>query len=174
MLFRSCLPKDVRAMLYRAKELDLELPVLEAILPSNELHIERAIDLVLSTGKRRVAVLGLSFKADTDDLRESPMLELVKRLLGEGCQVRIYDPQVELSTIVGANKQFVEEQIPHIGALIVSSLGAALQDSDVVVVSREAREFKELRDLLRPDHTVIQLARSGDLEGTPARRIVLC
>ena len=88
--------------------------------------------------------------------------------------MRIYDPQVELSTIVGANKQFVEEQIPHIGALIVSSLGAALEDADVVVVSREAREFKELRDLLRPDHTVIQLARSGDLEGTPARRIVLC
>jgi GDP-mannose 6-dehydrogenase len=170
----SCLPKDLRAILYRAKETDLELPVLEAILPSNQLHVERAIDLVLSTGKKRVGVLGLSFKPDTDDLRQSPTIELVKRLLGEGCQVKIYDPQVELSAIVGANRQFIEETIPHIGALLLSSLQAVAQQSEVIVVSRDAREFQQLPELLRPEHTVIQLFRSRNLDGTRARQIRLC
>jgi GDP-mannose 6-dehydrogenase len=170
----SCLPKDIRAILYRAKELDLKLPLLEGILPSNQLHIQRGLDLILSTGKKRIGVLGLSFKANTDDLRESPMIELVKALLGEGCQVKIYDAQVELSAIMGANRQFVEATIPHIGALLHPSLEAVVADSEVIVLGRDAREFKQIRSLLRPDHIVVQLNRSPNLDGVPARRLGIC
>jgi len=170
----SCLPKDIRAILYRAKELDLRLPLLEALLPSNQLHIARGLDLILGTGKKRIGILGLSFKPETDDLRESPMVELVKALLGEGCQVRIYDAKVELSAIVGANRQYIEETIPHIGALLQSSLQAVVADSEVIVIGRDAREFKELRELLRPDQIVIALNRSRHLDGIPARQVGIC
>jgi len=170
----ACLPKDIRALLYRAKELDVRLPLLEAILPSNHLHLARGLDLILSTGKRRIGVLGLSFKPDTDDLRESPMVELVKALLGEGCQVKIYDAKVELSTIVGANRKFVEENIPHIGARLESSLASVLKNSEVIVLGREAKEFKQLRELLRPDHIVIQLIRSRNLDEVQAHQIGIC
>jgi GDP-mannose 6-dehydrogenase len=94
----SCLPKDVRALNYRAKQLDLKLPLLEAMLPSNEQHLRRALEMVLGTGKRKIALLGLSFKAETDDLRESPQVQLVKQLLGEGYEIRIWDPTVSEST----------------------------------------------------------------------------
>ena len=170
----SCLPKDIRAILYRAKELDLELPLLEAILPSNQLHIQRGLDLILGTGKKRIGVLGLSFKPDTDDLRESPMIELVKVLLGEGCLVKIYDAKVELSAIVGANRLYIEATIPHIKALLHSSLESVVADSEVIVLGRDAQEFKGIRQLLRPDHVVIELTRSRNLEGTPAKHIGLC
>jgi len=170
----SCLPKDVRAILYHAKELDLRLPVLEGVLPSNEFHLRRGIDLVLGTGRKKIGVLGLSFKSDTDDLRESPMIDLVKTLLGEGCQVRIYDAKVELSAIVGANRQFMEETLPHIGRLLHPSLEAVVSDSEVIVVSRDAREFKELRGLLRPEHIVVQLARSRTLDGAPGMHLGIC
>lgn len=170
----SCLPKDIRAITYKAKELDLKLPVLEAVLPSNELHVERGLDLILATGRKKIGVLGLSFKPDTDDLRESPMIEIVKRLLGEGCTVRIYDDKVELSHIIGANRQFVEETIPHIGKLLQSSLADVVRESEVIVVGRDAREFKDLRELLTPQHTVIQLARSRSLEGSAAKQVGIC
>ncbi len=170
----SCLPKDLRAITHKAKELDLKLPVFEAVLPSNELHVQRGLELILSAGKKKVGVLGLSFKSDTDDLRESPMIELVKALLGEGCDVKIYDAKVELSHIVGANRQFVEQTIPHIGKLLRSSLEAVVAESEVIVVSRDAREFRELRDLLRADHIVVQLGRSRSLDGSSAKQIGIC
>ncbi len=170
----SCLPKDVRSLAYLGRELDLKLPLLESIVPSNEIHIQRGIDLVLQTGKKKVGVLGLSFKPDTDDLRESPMIELVKALIGEGCQVRIYDEKVKLSSIVGANREFVEKEIPHIGALLHATLEEVVRDSEVVVVGRDAREFHELRTLLRADHTVIELARSKNFEAGPWRHLGIC
>jgi GDP-mannose 6-dehydrogenase len=170
----SCLPKDLRALGYRARELDLKLPVLEAILPSNELHIRRGLELILASGKRKVAVLGLSFKSDTDDLRESPMIELVKALLGEGCEVRIFDSKVELSAIVGANREFLESNIPHIHRLLHSSLETVVKESEVIVVSRDAREFRELRNLLRPEHYVVQLGRSRSLEGAAGTHVGIC
>ena len=170
----SCLPKDVRSLAYLGRELDLKLPLLESIVPSNEIHIQRGIDLVLQTGKKKVGVLGLSFKPDTDDLRESPMIELVKALIGEGCQVKIYDEKVKLSSIVGANREFVEKEIPHIGALLQATLEEVVRDSEVVVVGRDAREFRELRGLLRADHTVIELARSKNFEAGPWRHIGIC
>ena len=170
----SCLPKDLRAILYRAKEMDLKLPVLEAILPSNQLHIERATDIILGTERKRIGILGLSFKANTDDLRESPMVALVKSLLGEGCQLKIYDPQVNLSAIVGANKEFLESTIPHISVLLEPTLEAVLQQCEVIVLGRDAKDFPELPSLLRPNHVVIQLQRSRSLEGIRASQIGLC
>jgi GDP-mannose 6-dehydrogenase len=170
----SCLPKDIRAMLYRAKELDLKLPVLESVLPSNDLHLARAVDLILGTKKKRIGVLGLSFKADTDDLRESPMVGLVKALLGEGCQIRIHDRRVELSAIFGSNRQFIEATIPHIGALLDPSLEHTVKEAEVVVLGRDAKEFEGLKNLLTPAHIIVELTRSGDLEGIHAKQIGLC
>ncbi len=115
----SCLPKDVRALNYRAKELDLKLPLFESILPSNDEHLERAVEMVLETGKKKIAMLGLSFKAATDDLRESPQVQLVKRLLGEGRQIQIWDDNVSLGRLIGSNRQYIEDVIPHIGSLLV-------------------------------------------------------
>jgi GDP-mannose 6-dehydrogenase len=164
----SCLPKDIRAMLYRATELDLKLPILESILPSNQLHLGRSVDLILGTGKRRIAVLGLSFKADTDDLRESPMISLVKALLGEGCQVKIFDEKVELSRLVGTNRRFIEETIPHIGALLDSSLERVVSGAEVVVAGRDVKEFANLKKILHPSQTVIQLNHLGQFVGSAA------
>ena len=170
----SCLPKDVRSLAYLGRELDLKLPMLESLLPSNEIHIRRGIDLVLQTGKKKVGVLGLSFKPDTDDLRESPTIELVKALIGEGCQVKIFDEKVKLSSIVGANREFVEKEIPHIGALLHAALEDVVKDSEVIVVGRDAREFPGLREMLRADHTVIELARSKNFEAGPWRHSGIC
>ncbi|MGO8796751.1 MAG: nucleotide sugar dehydrogenase [Candidatus Sulfotelmatobacter sp.] len=153
----SCLPKDVRALNYRGKELDLELPLLQAILPSNELHLDRAVGMVLATGKKKIAVLGLSFKAATDDLRESPQVQLVKRLIGEGCQVQVWDDNVALGRLIGSNRQYIEEAIPHIGSLLNSSLEQVLQTAEVVVVATSGIDKRKLESNLRPGHRVIDL-----------------
>ena len=153
----SCLPKDVRALNYRAKELDLNLPLFQSILPSNEEHIDRALELVLTTGKKKVGMLGLSFKAATDDLRESPQVLLVKRLLGEGRQIRIWDDTVSLGRLIGSNRQYIEDEIPHIGSLLSSDLSEVLKDSDVVVIGTRGVARDELSRLLRPDHIVIDM-----------------
>ncbi|MGH9512757.1 MAG: nucleotide sugar dehydrogenase [Terriglobales bacterium] len=153
----SCLPKDLRAITYRAKELDLDLPVLQALMPSNAEHIERAIDLVLHTGKKKIALLGLSFKAGTDDLRESPQVQVIKRLLGEGCQVRIWDQDVSLGRLAGSNRQYIEEVIPHIGSLLSTDLGGVIKNSEVVIIGTRAADQAQLSSLLRSDHIVIDL-----------------
>jgi GDP-mannose 6-dehydrogenase len=114
----SCLPKDLKALLYMSKNEDVAVPMLANILGSNQLHIERAVELVLRTQKKAVGLLGLSFKSDTDDLRESPLVAMAERLLGKGCKLRIYDPQVQVSRLVGANRQYIEETIPHLASLM--------------------------------------------------------
>ncbi|MGD0164919.1 MAG: nucleotide sugar dehydrogenase [Candidatus Sulfotelmatobacter sp.] len=170
----SCLPKDVRALNYRAKELDLNLPLFQSILPSNDEHLERAVEMVLETGKKRIGMLGLSFKAATDDLRESPQVQLVKRLLGEGRQIRIWDDNVSLGRLIGSNRQYIEEVIPHIGSLLSASLADVLKDAEVVIIGTRGVDRGELRRSLRPEHTVIDLvnlerasrpATSGVYEG---------
>jgi len=153
----SCLPKDVRALTYRAKELDLNLPLLQSILVSNNEHLERAVEMVLGTGKKKIGMLGLSFKAATDDLRESPHVELVKRLLGEGRQVRIWDNNVSLGRLIGSNRQYIEEVIPHIGSLLSTSLSDVLKDAEVVVIGTRGLARDELQRSLRPDHVVVDL-----------------
>ena len=153
----SCLPKDVRALNYRAKELDLDLPLFQSILPSNEEHLDRAVEMVLNTGKKKIAMLGLSFKAATDDLRESPQVQLVKRLLGEGRQVRIWDDNVSMGRLIGSNRQYIEEVIPHIGSLLAASVAEVLKDAEVVVIATRGLDANELRKGLRTDHIVIDL-----------------
>jgi GDP-mannose 6-dehydrogenase len=153
----SCLPKDVRALNYRAKELDLKLPLFESIMLSNEEHLERAVDLVLHAGKRKIAMLGLSFKAATDDLRESPQVQLVKRLLGEGREVQIWDDNVSLGRLVGSNREYIEQVIPHIGLLLKSNLEEVLGASEVVVIGTRGIDKDILQKHIREDQVVIDL-----------------
>jgi GDP-mannose 6-dehydrogenase len=153
----SCLPKDLRALNYCAKELDLQLPLLEAILPSNQNHVERAVQRVLGTGKKEIALLGLSFKAGTDDLRESPLVEMVKRLLGEGCRIRIWDPQVSMGELIGANRQFIEETIPHIGNLLSTDLRAVIESAEVVIIGTGAAQKDIVEPLIRPGQVIFDL-----------------
>lgn len=154
----SCLPKDLRALTYRAKELDLDLPLLQSIMPSNQAHIDRAVDAVLSTQKRRIGVLGLSFKAGTDDLRESPLVQLIKRLLGEGCQIQVWDPYVSLGRLTGSNREFIESVIPHIGSLLCEDMQGLLQSVDVVLIGSSVVERDKIESALRRDQTIIDLA----------------
>ena len=153
----SCLPKDVRALTYRAKELDLKLPMLESLLPSNVEHVDRAIEAVMRTGKKKIAQLGLSFKAGTDDLRESPQVQVIKRLLGEGLDVRIWDKDVSLGRLAGANRQYIEQVIPHIGSLLTDDLEATLKHGEVVIIGNKSADKNELAKYLRPDQIVIDL-----------------
>src|SRR6201997_1491846 len=146
----SCLPKDVRALNYRAKELDLNLPLFQSILPSNDQHLDRAVEMVLATGKKKIAMLGLSFKAATDDLRESPQVQLVKRLLGEGRQIRIWDDNVSLGHLIGSNRQYIEEVIPHIGSLLCKDLDSAISAADVVVIGTRGIDRATLSSHIRP------------------------
>ena len=153
----SCLPKDLRALLHRAKELDLDCDVLNAVLPSNQRQVERGIRLVEATKRKRVGVLGLSFKHSTDDLRESPAITLVETLVGRGYQVSIFDDNVELSRLVGANKSFLERELPHIATLMRASIDDVLAASDVIVVTQGGAAFQDVQRRLRADHTLIDL-----------------
>ena len=153
----SCLPKDVRALNYRAKELDLDLPLFQSILPSNEAHLDRAIEIVLETGKKNVAMLGLSFKAATDDLRESPQVQLVKRLIGEGRHLQIWDDNVSLGRLMGSNRQYIEDVIPHLGSLLSSDLEQVLAKAQVVIIGTRGIDRKTLDAHLRPEHVVVDL-----------------
>jgi GDP-mannose 6-dehydrogenase len=160
----SCLPKDLRAITHRAKELDLDLPMLESLMPSNAQHIDRGVEAVLRTGKRKIAMLGLSFKAGTDDLRESPQVQLIKRLLGEGCQIKVWDRDVSLARLAGSNRQYIEEVIPHIGSLLSADMPEVVRDSEVVIVGTKI-EKSDLSRLLTPTQVVIDLVNLD-----PARR----
>ena len=152
----SCLPKDVRALAYLGKELDCKLPLIESILPSNNEHIERAIQAILARGKKKVGMLGLSFKSGTDDLRESPQVLLIKRLIGEGYQARIWDENVYLGRLIGSNRQFIEDNIPHIGSLLSNDFAQVVNESEIIVVSSKVDKEK-LEALLQPHHIVIDL-----------------
>lgn len=158
----SCLPKDLRAINYKAKQLDVEVPVLSSILPSNRLQIERAVDMVLQTGKKRIGVLGFSFKAGTDDLRESPMVTLIETLIGKGLQLAIYDRDVSLAKLFGANKEYIEREIPHISQLMRGSIDEVLNDSEVVVIGNKAAEFQGIEAQLKQGQLVLDLVRIGN------------
>lgn len=151
----SCLPKDTRALNYRAKELDLNLPVLNSVLESNEKHIQWGIKMVERTGRKKIGVFGLSFKSGTDDVRESPVVPLIETLVGRGYQVRIYDEQVELSKLIGANKAYLESEIPHITSLMSASVQEVLDQSEVVVVTNGSEAFCEIPERLREDQVLI-------------------
>lgn len=153
----SCLPKDLRALVYRAKERDLDCPMLRATLASNERHILQGLELIVDAGRQKIGVLGLSFKPGTDDMRDSPVVDLVERLIGKGYSVRIYDERVELSILVGTNKAFLEREIPHIASLMCSSLEELLGWAEVVVVAHGTATFRRVLSLMRQDQTLIDL-----------------
>ena len=171
----SCLPKDVRALQYRAKEVDLPMPLIESVLPSNVLQVQHAIERVVETGGRRIGLFGFSFKAGTDDLRESPLVILAEALLGKGYELAIYDRNVSLARLVGANKQYIEEQIPHLSRHLCDSLDDVIARSDVIVVGNGAPEFADAVTRCRADQTVIDLVRLPvDLSRVAARYDGLC
>lgn len=157
----SCLPKDLRALLYHARQMDQESPVLQSVLRSNRQQIDKAYQLIRRTRHKRVGVLGFSFKAGTDDLRESPMVELVERLIGKGYQLRVYDRNVSLANLQGANRAYIEKEIPHIASLMCDSIEDVLADCEVVVVGNGAPEFRQVLDQVQPEQIVIDLVRIG-------------
>jgi GDP-mannose 6-dehydrogenase len=157
----SCLPKDLRALVHAARRADLALPLLESVLPSNERHLRRTVDTILALGQRNVGLIGLAFKPGTDDLRESPLVELAETLIGKGHLVRIYDPAVSVSRLVGANRAYMEEHLPHLSELLVESLEEVLGHADVCVVGATSREAVELLAEARNLH-VVDLVRLPD------------
>jgi GDP-mannose 6-dehydrogenase len=162
----SCLPKDVRALQYRAKEVDVDLPVIASILPSNRLQIQHAFEQVMDTGRQRVGLLGFSFKAGTDDLRESPIVILAEALLGKGRSLCIYDKNVSLARLVGANKEYIERQIPHLSSLLCDTIDEVIDRSEVIVVGNQSPEFAQALTRARADQIIIDLVRLP-LSGSP-------
>ena len=165
----SCLPKDLRAVLHHARRLDLNLPLLEAVLTSNERQIQTAYQMIQRSGKKRVGVLGLSFKAGTDDLRESPMVSLVERLIGRGYDVAVYDRSVSLAKLHGANRAYIEQEIPHIVSIMTTSLDGLLAHADVVVIGSSDPQFADVVSRGRDGQEYIDLVRVGD--HTPANGV---
>jgi GDP-mannose 6-dehydrogenase len=160
----SCLPKDLRAINYKARELDVDAPVLNSILASNRRQVERAVDAVLQTGRKRIGVLGLSFKSGTDDLRESPMVALVETLIGKGLKLSIYDRDVELARLFGANQAYIESGIPHISQLLRTDLDEVIEQAEVIVIGKKEEEFRRLTDKLKNGRVVIDLVRLLEVE----------
>ena len=157
----SCLPKDTRAIAHLAKSLDLDIPIIASILPSNAVQIERAARHIMALGRRRVAVLGFSFKAGTDDLRESPQIELIERLIGKGYDLRLYDSSVNIAALTGANRDYIRNAIPHINSIMVDTLDEALGHGEVVVIGNNAAEFAKVPERLGKDQILIDLVRIG-------------
>jgi GDP-mannose 6-dehydrogenase len=155
----SCLPKDLRALSYQAKMHDLQLPILTSILPSNEMQIARGVQLITEKGKTRVGVLGFSFKAGTDDLRESPLIEVIERLIGKGYDLRIYDKNVNIASLVGANRDFILNHIPHISKLMVGDIGAVLNHAQTVVIGNKDPDFKTVPGRLSEGQFLVDFVR---------------
>ncbi|HEU4685456.1 MAG TPA: nucleotide sugar dehydrogenase [Nitrospira sp.] len=170
----SCLPKDLRALSYQAKRTDVDVPVLNAILQSNASHIRGVVQRILSLGKKRVGFLGMTFKPDTDDLRESPLVEVIETLLGKGYSVKIYDKNVATSRLIGANKRFIEEHIPHLSSLLTERIDDVVQGSEVVVVGYKSPEFLPALQQMSADQVIIDLARIEGRDGITALYDGIC
>jgi len=158
----SCLPKDVRALTHRARTLDVDTPLLNAIMPSNLLQIERGLSMITSKGNNRVGVLGFSFKAGTDDLRESPVVEVIERLIGKGYDLRLYDKNVKIASLVGANKDYILNKIPHISKLMVDSMDDVLAHAETLVIGNASDEFRNVSDRLSEGQVIVDFVRMGD------------
>ncbi len=156
------MPKDLRAVTYKAKELDVDVPLLQSVLPSNERQIARAVEMILHARKKRVGVLGFSFKAGTDDLRESPMVTVIETLIGKGMKLAIYDRDVSLARLFGANKEYIEREIPHISELMRGTIDEVLEHAEVLVIGNRAEEFRRALNNVRPGQLIIDLVRLFD------------
>ncbi len=170
----SCLRKDVRALVYKARTLDLDVPVLNSILPSNLQHIDVGLDMIMSLDKKKIGILGFSFKAGTDDLRESPLVEVIERLLGKGYDIRIYDRNVSVAKLVGANRDYLLNHVPHISGLMVETVDKVLQHAEVIVIGYKAPEFEDVLTRLRPEQIVVDLVRIAPQVSQEGRYHGLC
>jgi GDP-mannose 6-dehydrogenase len=163
----SCLPKDLRALAYTAKLHDLELPIITSILPSNEMQIARGVRLIMETGHKRIGVLGFSFKEGTDDLRESPMIEVIEHLIGKGHDIRIFDKNVNLAKLVGANREFILNHLPHISRLMARSVGEVLEHAQTVMIGNNEPDFADVANMLHEGQRLVDFVgisnqRSGN------------
>jgi GDP-mannose 6-dehydrogenase len=170
----SCLPKDVRAFAYKARTLDLELPVVNSILPSNSRQVDEAFRLIVAQGNYRIGVLGLSFKPGTDDLRESPVVELVERLLGKGYEILIFDANVGLADLMGANRDYIFSRIPHIAPLLAQSPQDVVKHSQTIVIGNKAPEFEEVVRQAEKGKVVVDLVRVLDRTSETGRYEGIC
>lgn len=164
----SCLPKDLRALTYLGRKLDLSLPVLNHVLDSNRMLIDRAVEWILAQSRKRIAFLGISFKAGTDDVRESPYVELVERLLGKGCEVRIFDPNVEMARLIGANKDYLMRVLPHVTDLLVEDSADLISWAQTIVVTTRDPAYVQAVATARSDQVVLDFARLDTCEGAAA------
>jgi GDP-mannose 6-dehydrogenase len=155
----SCLPKDVRALTYKARTLDLDLPLLNSILSSNQRQVEKGIKMITDKGSKKVGILGFSFKAGTDDLRESPLVDVIEYLLGKGYDLKLYDKNVNLAALTGANQDYILNHIPHISKLMMSSMSDVLEFADTIVIGNGAEEFKNVGSLLKPGQVIVDFVR---------------
>lgn len=156
----SCLPKDVRALTYRALSRDVETPMMTAMLQSNKVQVERAFKTVQNMNKRRIGLFGLSFKPGTDDLRESPLVELAEKLYGKGYQLKIYDANVHYASLYGANKAFIDAELPHLATILYNDPAPVIEDAEVLIIGHSDGKLDSMADAIRPDQIVLDLARS--------------
>lgn len=170
----SCLPKDLRALAYRAKILDLTLPIMTSILASNELQLSKGLELVMAKGNKRIGVLGFSFKAGTDDLRESPMIEVIERLIGKGYDLRIFDKNVNLARLVGSNRDFIFNRLPHIARLMVSGIDEVLDHAQTIVIGNSDPDFRRVPTLLRDGQCVVDFVRVANRRSEDGRYDGIC
>jgi len=158
----SCLPKDVRALTYKARASDIDVPILNAIIPSNQKQIEKGLAMITEKGSRKVGILGFSFKAGTDDLRESPLVEVIERLIGKGYDIRLYDKNVRIASLVGANRDYILNHIPHISKLMVDSIEEVVAHADIIVIGNGAEEFRAIAESIPAGKRVVDLVRISD------------
>jgi GDP-mannose 6-dehydrogenase len=171
----SCLPKDLRATLYLAKTRDVELPMLGNVLSSNRLHVEHAIAKVLASGRRKVGMIGLSFKTGTDDLRESPLVLIAEQFIGKGLSLLVYDPEVHLSRLLGANRRFIDQHVPHIGSLMREDIESVIADSDFLVVGlSHPRILDALARHAREDQLILDLVNIPQARALRSKVVGLC
>ena len=170
----SCLPKDLRALSYKAKTNDLQLPILTSVLPSNEMQVNRGLQMIMEKGNKKVGILGFSFKAGTDDLRESPVIEVIERLVGKGFDLRIYDKNVNLASLVGANRDFILNHIPHISRMMVDRMDAVLEHAQTLVVGNKDPEFQTALQTLRGDQVLVDFVRISDRRSEKGKYDGIC
>lgn len=156
----SCLPKDVRALTYKGRMLDLDLPLLNAVLPSNQRQVQKGLEMIMAYGRKRVGMLGFAFKAGTDDLRESPLVQVIESLIGKGSELKLYDRNVSLAALTGANRDYILNHLPHISRLMVSSVEEILSFAEVIVIGNDAKEFSDVLERIKPGQVVVDLVRA--------------
>ena len=170
----SCLPKDLRALAYQTRVHDLETPILSSILPSNDVQVQRGIDLILRNGHKHIGILGFSFKAGTDDLRESPLIEVIERLIGKGYDLCIYDRNVKLASLTGANRDFILNRIPHISRLMVDSVQEVLAHAETIVIGNNDPEFRQVIEQTREGQIVVDFVRIADRRSEKGKYDGIC